>query len=568
MNHYSLKPKIKLINKKGVLKINEYPINNIKKTIRFTSYYNNPTTFIGSGRSIKSYNRIKPDKTNQSENLENIYFLNKINTSNNLNNNNNNYNYQYHPSLTDSICSNNQTRIKSELINPKNTLLNKMINLKNNNNSVENNFNNNDNIIINENDENIDENNYSNHNKSLSELDDENLMEITFNKLGIDKIYLESFKNNKVKFNDLLFLSKEDFKEMNIPIGPRNRILSFINKFIKYLTNFYNNNFTDNNDNNDSFKINENLLNNFFKFYKMNNINELVRNNTNPHSNFKNINNNLNNNEEIIQNPLQNSTINIVSPYSNITTSNTDLLTGYDNNIVIKQEIKNYLNNASSNNSILKTTGRYNTNRIPRTRLIKINKSLPKKNQINNINNTLNLNNISMQQQNINYHNNNNNNKINVNLSSMKKIKNKNISKINEISVDENNVNINKIYSNRLNSNNNNINISYHKLNNNKNNSIKKFNINTNINNNLNKNNKYNNNNLFNIENKNKIGYYTSRSKEKDKINLKLKSIEENHLDNLKKKHEDLQNKLQYCTKAIEKNKLFIKLLENKIHDS
>ena len=28
----------------------------------------------------------------------------------------------------------------------------------------------------------------------LSELDDENLMEISFNKLGIDKIYLESFK--------------------------------------------------------------------------------------------------------------------------------------------------------------------------------------------------------------------------------------------------------------------------------------------------------------------------------------------------------------------------------------
>jgi hypothetical protein len=148
-----MKPKIKLINKKGVLKINEYPINNIKKTIRFTSYYNNPTTFIGSGRSIKSYNRIKPEKINQSENLENIYYPNKINTSNNLNNNRNN-NYQYYPSLTDSICSNNQSRIKSELINPKNTLLNKMINLKNNNNSVENNYNDNDNneIIINEND--------------------------------------------------------------------------------------------------------------------------------------------------------------------------------------------------------------------------------------------------------------------------------------------------------------------------------------------------------------------------------------------------------------------------------
>ena len=46
------------------------------------------------------------------------------------------------------------------------------------------------------------------------------------------------FKNNYIFFEDLFLLTKEDFVEMNIPIGPRNRLLNFIKKYKNYAKNF------------------------------------------------------------------------------------------------------------------------------------------------------------------------------------------------------------------------------------------------------------------------------------------------------------------------------------------
>ena len=40
----------------------------------------------------------------------------------------------------------------------------------------------------------------------------ENILEIVFNNLGIDKIYLEKMYTNKVDFSDLLLLTKDDLK--------------------------------------------------------------------------------------------------------------------------------------------------------------------------------------------------------------------------------------------------------------------------------------------------------------------------------------------------------------------
>lgn len=45
------------------------------------------------------------------------------------------------------------------------------------------------------------------------------------------KEYGELFFKNKVKFEDLFILSKEDLNELKIPLGPRNRILKFIEEF-------------------------------------------------------------------------------------------------------------------------------------------------------------------------------------------------------------------------------------------------------------------------------------------------------------------------------------------------
>ena len=74
-------------------------------------------------------------------------------------------------------------------------------------------------------------------------IDDKNVLELIFNKLGIGNIYLEKIFSNKIDFNDFLLLNKEDLQEMKIPIGPRNRILSFIKNYILYKENNNNDNF-------------------------------------------------------------------------------------------------------------------------------------------------------------------------------------------------------------------------------------------------------------------------------------------------------------------------------------
>lgn len=43
------------------------------------------------------------------------------------------------------------------------------------------------------------------------------------------------FKNNYVSFNDLFLLTKDDLKEMKIPIGPRNKIIHFIEQYKKQM---------------------------------------------------------------------------------------------------------------------------------------------------------------------------------------------------------------------------------------------------------------------------------------------------------------------------------------------
>ena len=50
--------------------------------------------------------------------------------------------------------------------------------------------------------------------------------------------YFELLIQNKINFNDLLLISKEDFIEMKIPVGPRNRILKFINDYKAYAKSY------------------------------------------------------------------------------------------------------------------------------------------------------------------------------------------------------------------------------------------------------------------------------------------------------------------------------------------
>ena len=61
---------------------------------------------------------------------------------------------------------------------------------------------------------------------------------ITFlHNLNLDYL-LNNFKNNYVNFRDLFLLTKEDFIEMKIPIGPRNKIIHFIELYKKSMKNY------------------------------------------------------------------------------------------------------------------------------------------------------------------------------------------------------------------------------------------------------------------------------------------------------------------------------------------
>jgi hypothetical protein len=55
--------------------------------------------------------------------------------------------------------------------------------------------------------------------------------------LNLENLY-DIFISNYISFNDLFLLTKVDFVEMKIPIGPRNRIMHFISEYKKYGKNF------------------------------------------------------------------------------------------------------------------------------------------------------------------------------------------------------------------------------------------------------------------------------------------------------------------------------------------
>ncbi len=141
--------------------------------------------------------------------------------------------------------------------------------------------------------------------KNIDYNNDKNIMELIFNKLGIGNIYLEKMYSNKIDFNDLLLLTKDDLKEMNIPIGPRNRILNFILNFSIYK---------------ETLKIEKNDIN-------------VIKNYFNKSISISNK----------IKDYINSPTINIKTKYNN------NFSTNLDNSILIKQEIKNYLNNNPHN---------------------------------------------------------------------------------------------------------------------------------------------------------------------------------------------------------------------------
>jgi hypothetical protein len=74
--------------------------------------------------------------------------------------------------------------------------------------------------------------NISNNKSQNKEIYDDKKILFILSNLGLENLY-SKFKDNFITYNDLKFLSKDDFVEMKIPIGPRNRIIHFIKEFNK-----------------------------------------------------------------------------------------------------------------------------------------------------------------------------------------------------------------------------------------------------------------------------------------------------------------------------------------------
>ena len=85
--------------------------------------------------------------------------------------------------------------------------------------------------IINNSNDNISSKTIYNERKDKTVYDDKKILFILTN-LGLENLY-SKFKDNFITYNDLKFLKKDDFVEMKIPIGPRNRIIHFIEEFNK-----------------------------------------------------------------------------------------------------------------------------------------------------------------------------------------------------------------------------------------------------------------------------------------------------------------------------------------------
>jgi hypothetical protein len=235
--------------------------------------------------------------------------------------------FSYYPSQNSKNSLNYLTSFENPIeqsdFSKKSNLTKITINTNTHNNSHSDNFNNNIKFSPNKinnrlntdfNVENINKNNY-NH----------KLIQSVFKNLGIHDIYLEKLYLNKIDFIDLLDLNKEDLKEMNIPIGPRNRLLNFIHFFIIFKENFQ------------IKSIDLKTLDFFF---------------SNEGYGYSSINK---------KNPISEKIYSMNSPTINIKTKyNNNFSTNVDNNILIKQEIKKYLYNNANNLTISLNKTPYN----------------------------------------------------------------------------------------------------------------------------------------------------------------------------------------------------------------
>ena len=211
-----------LIKEKTEDEKNNFNNNNIDFSNKI-NYYNNfiitnnnenyePSNNLKMNKTVKNFrsgykNDIKQEKENKNDLPQ--YFTN-----------NKNYSEYF---IRNDLFNDNKKEIENEEIpEPEPYIINKYITK----NKSYNNF---DKTKINSNPHLI-KNNNNNKNTDIK-------LNFTLSNLELNELQ-KVFEDNYIFFEDLFLLTKEDFVEMKIPIGPRNRLLNFIKKYKNYAKTF------------------------------------------------------------------------------------------------------------------------------------------------------------------------------------------------------------------------------------------------------------------------------------------------------------------------------------------
>ena len=193
------------------------------------NYYNN--FIITKNENYESSNNLTMNKTGK--NFRSSYKKNiKKEKERELENNlpqfyTNNKNYSEYFLRNDLFNDNKKEEQNEEIPEPEPYIINKYITK----NKSYNNFNR---VKINNNCEKISQSkSNSNRNKNTTDVK----LNFTLSNLELNELK-NVFEDNYIFFEDLFLLTKEDFIEMKIPIGPRNRLLNFIKKYKNYAKTF------------------------------------------------------------------------------------------------------------------------------------------------------------------------------------------------------------------------------------------------------------------------------------------------------------------------------------------
>ena len=237
INHYE-----KDIDNDNNKVINYYYLNNKNKDKINKAMNKTQDNFFPNDKLYKKINNISlinysnnEEKRNNNNNITNNYYNDFFINNDLFNNDKNIENNKYNNDCNSETYNTDKTIFKNNSYNNFNNSSNDK-NIKNLNNiNFEKNYENKFNIFINKSLDLKKDNSKKNNNKDKNVIDKRLIF--ILNNLELNEL-IDIFDKNFIFFDDLFLLSKDDFVEMKIPIGPRNRIINFIEQYKNFAKSY------------------------------------------------------------------------------------------------------------------------------------------------------------------------------------------------------------------------------------------------------------------------------------------------------------------------------------------